>query len=83
MTPCESCQEEVATNSKVCPHCGHERTTMSGWLAFLSGFVCFVGIMAVREHGISDLGNGLLALTVILGSGWVCFKALMRWRKFI
>lgn len=79
MTPCDSCEKEVATNSKVCPHCGHERTTIAGWLALFFGVVCFFATMGFLENGLAEKGAGL----VMLGSGWVCYKALMRWRKFI
>lgn len=83
MTPCESCEREVATNSKSCVHCGHERTTTAGWWALASGFVCFVGATTAADEGVPLDLSGLGAVAVIVGSGWVCYQALMRWRLFI
>ena len=84
MTPCDSCEKEVATNSKICPHCGHERTTMSGIVALASGFVCLsIPFVISSEPQNLDFEGGLFALATFLGSAWVCYKALMRWRNFI
>ena len=56
---------------------------MAGWWALASGFVCVVGVVTAKEEGVPLDLSGLGAVAVIVGSGWVCYQALMRWRLFI
>jgi hypothetical protein len=83
MTLCVSCENEVATKSKRCRHCGHESTTMkSSTLALSSGFVFVITFLAYRKYGATGWGEGELVFSVLFVSGWICIKSFRHWRKF-
>ena len=88
MEPCPSCDKQIASNAKTCPHCGHERKVAPyGSLCLLSGLIT----LAMLNHIFNELDKSGLSVLFDLGaipflaftcaSAYWCYRLFIEWRK--
>lgn len=51
---CKSCGKEIAKNARVCPHCGHKYSRMSGYFAYT---LIFIVVIFMIGYVVSNLSN--------------------------
>ena len=88
MVPCDSCEKDVATSAKTCPHCGEVRKTAAGYVLSVCAFTLVISFYAAADMGVNPLGlliglQGLFPFATMWGCLIVGYFSFKRWMKFV